>query len=63
MLISDTHMFSECSDMPPGTLDINGLFNMDEVYFSYSDNSDMIHFSGNVTSVWDIQPDDRIVVK
>lgn len=63
MLVTDTNIFSECSEKPPGALDVNGLFNLDELHISYSDNSDIIHLSGNVTSVWDIQPDDRIVVK
>lgn len=63
MLVTDTNLFSECSEKPPGSLDVHGLFNMDELQIGYSDNSDTIHLSGNVTSVWDIKPDDRIVVK
>lgn len=63
MLLSDTNIFSECEDSPYSALDINGLFNLDELQLGFKDNSEIISISGNVTTVWDIQPVDRIVVK
>lgn len=63
MLLSDSNIFTECEDLPYGALDINGLFNLDELQLGFKDNSEIIRISGNITTVWDIQPEDRIVVK
>ncbi|EDW02485.1 GH19860 [Drosophila grimshawi] len=59
----DPDIFSDCRNPPgpPGSTNINGLFNLDELQLSL--NGDMVHFEGNLTTVWDIQPQDRIAIK
>lgn len=60
MLIDDPDVFTDCLENPPGAKGANGLFNMDELTFTL--NGDKIHVEGNVTTVWDVQPTDRITV-
>ncbi|XP_017866053.1 PREDICTED: uncharacterized protein LOC108615791 [Drosophila arizonae] len=58
MLIDDPDVFTDCLENPPGAKGASGLFNLDELTFSL--NGDKIHVEGNVTTVWDVEPTDRI---
>lgn len=62
MYLDDPGVFTKCPDVPDRTLDVNGLLNFDELEISADDTGDNIYVKGNVTCVWDIQPDDRIAV-
>lgn len=62
MYLDDPEIFAVCPDVPDATLDINGLMNFDELDLSTDDTGENIYVKGNVTTVWDVQPDDRIVV-
>ncbi|KAL7735956.1 hypothetical protein ACLKA6_002389 [Drosophila palustris] len=58
MIIDDPDIFMPCRDPPPGSQDVFGLMNIDELKFTL--NGDNIHIEGNATTVWDIEPNDRI---
>ncbi|KAM8716333.1 hypothetical protein ACLKA7_003246 [Drosophila subpalustris] len=53
-------IFSACPNQPKNVLDLNGLFDLSEIQFNLA--SGFVMVSGNVTSVWNIQPSDRIEV-
>ncbi|XP_032590847.1 uncharacterized protein LOC116805064 [Drosophila grimshawi] len=59
-LPEDPDIFSDCRNPPgpPGATNIKGLFSLDELELSLI--GDMVHIEGNLTTVWDIQPTDRI---
>lgn len=42
-------------------LDINGAADLSKTHFGYTENGE-ITCSGNATTIWDIQPNDRISV-
>lgn len=63
LIVDDPEILLECPDAPEGTLDVHGLFNMDELNIALDDTGENVYVTGNVTSVWDIQPDDRVEVK
>lgn len=63
LIVDDPEIILECPDAPEGTLDVHGLFNMDELKIALDDTGENVFVTGNVTSAWDIQPDDRIEVK
>ncbi|KMY94271.1 uncharacterized protein LOC6734775 isoform X2 [Drosophila simulans] len=56
--IEDESIYSECSDVPPGTLDISGLFDLTN--YTTTATPDGIAVSGNMTSVFKAEPTDRI---
>jgi len=56
----DDKIFSDCDNQPDGVLNVQGLFNFSE--FTFDLEGDEIFLSGNVTSIWNIQPNDRIQV-
>ncbi|XP_023171625.2 uncharacterized protein LOC111599962 [Drosophila hydei] len=58
MLIDDPEIFTDCKENPPGAKGISGLFNLDELELTLD--GDKIHVAGNATTVWDIEPTDRI---
>jgi len=60
MIIDDPEIFMPCREPPPGSEDIFSLINIDELKLSLD--GDKIHIEGNATTVWDIEPDDRIAV-
>lgn len=62
MYVDDPEVFMQCPDVSDDTLDVNGLFNFDELEINVDDTAENIYIKGNVTSVWDVQPDDRIMV-
>ncbi|KAI8038426.1 uncharacterized protein LOC128254976 [Drosophila gunungcola] len=59
-VLEDEAIFTKCKNAKPGTLDINGLYNMT----NYSTNMvpEGIEISGNLTSVFNAEPSDRIEV-
>ncbi|XP_017115348.1 uncharacterized protein LOC108137918, partial [Drosophila elegans] len=59
-VLEDEAIFTKCKNAMPGTLDINGLYNM--TYFSTNMVPDGIEISGNLTSVFNAEPSDRIEV-
>lgn len=60
MLIDDPDIFTDCKENPPGAKGISGLFNLDELELTLD--GDKIHVAGNATTIWDIEPTDRITV-
>ncbi|EDW58803.1 uncharacterized protein CheB42b [Drosophila virilis] len=58
MIIDDPDIFSNCKEPPPGAGNIHSLLNMDELELTLD--GDTIHIEGNATTVWDIQPGDRV---
>ncbi|KAH8281034.1 hypothetical protein KR054_007294 [Drosophila jambulina] len=60
LVFSDEGLFTACSDPAPGTLDIHGYVDSSE--FSTTLEADGLLMSGNITNIWDIQPQDRVQV-
>lgn len=58
--IEDESIYSDCSDVPPGTLNISGLFDLTN--YTTTITADGLSVSGNMTSVFNAQPTDRIEV-
>jgi len=58
--LEDEAIYTNCSDVPPGTLNINGLFDMTNL--STTMTPEGIILSGNMTNVFNAQPSDRIEV-
>ncbi|XP_016927514.2 uncharacterized protein CheB53a [Drosophila suzukii] len=58
--LEDESIYTNCSDVPPGTLNINGLFDMTNL--STTMTPEGIILSGNMTNVFNAQPSDRIEV-
>nr|NP_001014530.1 chemosensory protein B 53a [Drosophila melanogaster]AAX52701.1 chemosensory protein B 53a [Drosophila melanogaster] len=56
--IEDESIYSDCSDVPPGTLNISGLFDLTN--YTTTITADGLSVSGNMTSVFNAQPTDRI---
>ncbi|XP_016999454.3 uncharacterized protein CheB53a [Drosophila takahashii] len=56
----DESIYSDCSDVPPEARNINGLFDMTNLKRIM--NQEGIALSGNMTSVFNAQPSDRIEV-
>ncbi|XP_022227946.1 uncharacterized protein LOC111077830 [Drosophila obscura] len=57
-VMRDEDVLSECLDKPQGALNANGLFGFSETSFVMSD--DGINLSGNISTVWDVNPKDRV---
>ncbi|XP_030387925.1 uncharacterized protein LOC115634381 [Scaptodrosophila lebanonensis] len=57
-ILEDPEVFNECSDAPPGTLDIHGLFDFEHLTITQVE--EKVHVKGNVTTIWDVQPGDRV---
>nr|XP_044251618.1 uncharacterized protein LOC108063537 [Drosophila takahashii] len=58
LTVLDEDVFSSCPDPAPGTLDVNGLFDLSELSTSMDANG--ITVIGNSTLIWDIKQEDRI---
>ncbi|XP_001358066.3 uncharacterized protein [Drosophila pseudoobscura] len=57
--VSDNEdVMSDCQDKPKGALGFDSLFDMSELTLNMSD--DGVQIQGNVTSIWDVKPTDRI---
>ncbi|KAH8360932.1 hypothetical protein KR200_011852, partial [Drosophila serrata] len=54
----DDEVFTKCLDTPDGFKDKHGLF--DFTNFSFEMGAEGVVVSGNFTSVWDVEPTDRI---
>lgn len=59
-IIEDDEIFNDCKDQPDNVLNIKGLFDFSQ--FTFGLEGEDISIEGNVTSIWDIQPNDRIQV-
>ncbi|KAH8384523.1 hypothetical protein KR200_003491, partial [Drosophila serrata] len=57
----DDEVFTKCLDNPDGFKDKHGLF--DFTNFSFEMGAEGIVVSGNFTSVWDVEPTDRIELR
>lgn len=57
----NSDVFSACENQPKNVLDVNGLFDLTNIHSEFDENGELI-FSGNFTTVWDIQLTDRIKV-
>nr|XP_016927515.1 uncharacterized protein LOC108008235 [Drosophila suzukii] len=57
-IMEDERIFSDCKDKPPGTLDVNDLFDFTNTTFQMSESG--VTLSGCKTVIWDIQPTDRV---
>ncbi|XP_022214858.2 uncharacterized protein LOC111069218 [Drosophila obscura] len=58
LLVADESLFSDCPSQAKGTLNQHGMFDFSN--FSSSMNPDGVTIAGSMTSVWDIQPKDRV---
>ncbi|XP_034665372.1 uncharacterized protein LOC117899465 [Drosophila subobscura] len=58
LLVADENLFSDCPSPAEGTLNQNGLFDFSN--FSTSMNAEGVTLAGSMTSVWNIQPEDRV---
>jgi len=56
----DDEVFNDCQNQPDGVLNVHGLFNFSE--YKYELSGEEIFASGNLTSIWNIQPSDRVQV-
>lgn len=54
-------IYNACDDQPDNVLDINGMFDYTNFHSDFADNGDLV-VSGNFTTIWDVQPSDRIKV-
>jgi len=59
-ILEDDEVFNECKDQPANVLNIKGLFDFSKLTFGLE--GDEVSVEGNVTSIWNIQPNDRIKV-
>lgn len=59
-LVEDGMFYTDCKDMPPRVLGLKGMLDMTNLNLSL--NEEGLSFSGNMTTVWDVQPSDRIQV-
>lgn len=57
----DVDLFSPCENQPENVLDIHGLFDFSNHHYEFNDNYEIV-VSGNLKTVWDIQPTDRVKV-
>lgn len=60
LLLEDPDIFSPCTEPPPGSMNINKALKLDNLVLDQE--GDIIHFSENITTDWDVQPSDRISV-
>ncbi|KAH8281110.1 hypothetical protein KR054_011317 [Drosophila jambulina] len=58
LIFSDEDLFSACPDPAPGTLDVHGFADLSEL--STTLGAEGMSISGNLTLLWDIQPQDRV---
>lgn len=59
--LKDSDIFYPCENHPENVLDINGLFDFSDFHSEFDENGVVI-VSGNITTVWDIEPTDLIAV-
>lgn len=59
--LKDSDIFNACENQPKNVLDINGLFDFANFHSQFDENGDII-VSGNITTVWAVQPTDTIEV-
>ncbi|XP_017031056.1 uncharacterized protein [Drosophila kikkawai] len=58
LLLEDPDVFSRCTEPQPGALHFEDLFNKDDLELDQE--AEIIHISGDLTTIWDVQPTDRI---
>nr|XP_017031279.1 uncharacterized protein LOC108080887 [Drosophila kikkawai] len=58
LIISDSALVTTCKEAAPGRLDIDGFMDLSEISTTLKENG--VVLAGNITFVWDIQPQDRI---
>ncbi|KAH8264305.1 hypothetical protein KR038_006358 [Drosophila bunnanda] len=56
--LEDDHVITKCLDDPKGFKDMNGLFDLSNLSFELGEEGVVV--GGNLTSVWDVEPTDRI---
>ncbi|XP_017148176.1 uncharacterized protein LOC108159420 [Drosophila miranda] len=61
LLLEDPDIFAPCTEARPGTMFIRDAINFDKL--TVEQDPDTIHISGNATTNWDLQPNDRIAAK
>ncbi|XP_030381245.1 uncharacterized protein LOC115629069 [Scaptodrosophila lebanonensis] len=59
-LLDYDEIFSDCREPPENSQNIHSLVDLSELSISFD--GDSVHVSGNFTSIWDVEPTDRIVV-
>ncbi|KAH8337152.1 hypothetical protein KR059_001897 [Drosophila kikkawai] len=57
----DDKIFTKCLDNPNGFKDIEGLFDLSNMTFEWGEEGIVV--SGNMTTVWEVEPTDRIEVR
>ncbi|XP_052841827.1 uncharacterized protein LOC128255945 [Drosophila gunungcola] len=58
LLLEDPDIFSPCTEPPPGSINFHEAFNIDNLVLNQD--ADIIHVSENITTNWDVDPNDRI---
>lgn len=53
-------MYSPCDNGPPGAVNISGLYDLSNMTFTMTEKG--IYIEGNLTTVWNIRPTDRVSV-
>ncbi|XP_034652788.1 uncharacterized protein LOC117891426 [Drosophila subobscura] len=61
LLLEDPDIFAKCTEAPPGTIFLRDAINFDKL--SVEQEPDTLHISGNATTTWDLQPNDRIAAR
>ncbi|XP_030381246.1 uncharacterized protein LOC115629070 [Scaptodrosophila lebanonensis] len=59
-LLEYEEIFVDCREPPENSLNIHGLFDISNVSLNF--NGDFVHVTGNFTSIWDVEPTDRIAL-
>nr|XP_016992963.1 uncharacterized protein LOC108054496 [Drosophila takahashii] len=57
-ILEDERIFTDCDKPPPGSQNMNGLFNFSDATFVMSEQG--VYFGGNLTTSWNIQKEDII---
>ncbi|XP_016978719.1 uncharacterized protein LOC108044273 [Drosophila rhopaloa] len=58
LLLEDPDIFAPCTEGPPGSVGFHDAFNIKDLVLNQD--ADIIHISENLTTIWDVQPTDRI---
>ncbi|XP_017001558.2 uncharacterized protein CheB42b [Drosophila takahashii] len=61
LLIEDPDILSPCTDGPPGSINARQAANFEDLVIEHE--TDVLHVSGNITMIWDVQPTDRIAAR
>ncbi|XP_020813866.1 uncharacterized protein LOC110188478 [Drosophila serrata] len=58
-VLEDEQVFTDCINAPPGSRNASGLFDFSRMNFTMDENG--IYIEGNLTTVWDVPPEDVIL--